>query len=76
MSFSYDNANRITTLLQGSALTTYQYDATGNETGTNLNGALTTNVFDNENRRINIQFPSGSPGFIRSMVECTGGASA
>jgi len=61
MSFTYDNANRIVTMLQGTDLTTYSFDANGNQTVENKSGAITTNVFDNENRLILIQFPADLP---------------
>ena len=60
MSFAYDNANRITTLLQGTNLTTHSYDAPGNLTLENLSGSLTSYQYDNENRLTQIQFPAGT----------------
>ena len=68
MSFAYDNANRIVTMLQGTNRTTYTYDATGNLTLENLASSLTSYAYDNENRLTGIQFA----GATRSTYTCNG----
>ena len=60
MTFTYDNANRIVTMLQGANLTTCTYDTTGNLTVENLATALTTNSYDNENRLTGIVNPDAT----------------
>ena len=60
MSFAYDNANRIVTMLHGANLTTYTFDSTGNLTLENLAGSLTSYSYDNENRLTLIQFSNAT----------------
>ena len=56
-------------MLQGAALTTYAYDATGNQTEENLNGSRTTYVYDNENRLTGMRYPDAT----RSTYTYAGG---
>ena len=60
MSFSYDAANRLATMLQGSAVTTYTSDNTGNLTEENASGSRTSYVYDNENRLTTVKFSNGT----------------
>jgi YD repeat-containing protein len=53
-------ANEITTIQQGSGVTTVSYDANGNQVGENLLGSLTSYSFDNENRLVRIAFSNGT----------------
>jgi len=57
---SYDLAQRLTTSMEGTALTTYSFDPAGNKIKENLDGALTTYTFDPANRLI---FQSSASGF-------------
>jgi YD repeat-containing protein len=56
---SYDPANRLTTSIQGSSLTTFGYDNAGNKTRQNAMGALSTFSFDPENRLVSLNSSSG-----------------
>lgn len=60
MTMTFDGADRLLTILQGANLTTVSFDANGNQTGENLNGALTTNTFDQENRLIGVVQADGT----------------
>jgi YD repeat-containing protein len=60
MSFVYDAANRIITMLQGVSMTTYTYDPCGNKTLENLSGSITSYSYDGENRLLVRQDPSGT----------------
>lgn len=54
MTMTFDGADRLLTILQGANLTTVTFDANGNQTGENLNGALTTNTYEQENRLVGV----------------------
>lgn len=60
MTMTFDAENRLVTMTQGSGTTTFSYDATGNLTGENLLGSLTSYVYDNENRLSQLQNPDGT----------------
>jgi YD repeat-containing protein len=72
MTFLYDAANRITTLLQGGTLTTFTFDNTGNQTEENAAGNRTTYGYDNENRLTSVVLPAGT----RSTVSVQGGGAS
>jgi len=50
MTFAHDPANRLLWIEQGALVTTVTFDNNGSQVGENANGALTTNVRDQENR--------------------------
>lgn len=63
VTFCYDAGNRLTTSIQGaSQLTTFSHDANGNLTGERCDtlGMLLTWTYDNENRCLTEQRPSGA----------------
>ena len=55
------STDRLTGADEGGTLTTFSYDANGNTTGENANGALTTNAWDDENRLKVLTPSSGDP---------------
>ena len=60
MSFSYDTASRIITMVQGAAKTTYTYNAVGNLALEAQGAAQTGYVYDGENRLLKLTNPDGS----------------
>ncbi len=63
MTLSYDAANRITTIAQGTgagSLTTVTFDANGNLTVEQVDSSRTSYVYDHENRLINVLFADGT----------------
>ena len=80
MTFVHDAANRITTMLQGTVVTTFSYDNNGNETEENAAGSRTTYQFDNENRLVSVLFADATrssytydgDGLRRSAFEAGG----
>lgn len=54
MTMTFGGADRLQTIQQCADLTTVSFDASGNQTGENLSGELTTNTFDRENRLIGV----------------------
>lgn len=61
MTFAYDAANRIVTMVQGSTVTTYTYDDNGNLTNEIAGIAATTYTYDPENRQTKVQVSGLSP---------------
>ena len=57
MSFTYDAANQMTTMLQGSAPTTYTFDRNGNRTIDHVLTDTTDYSYDDENRLVHISAP-------------------
>jgi YD repeat-containing protein len=80
MTMAFNAANEITTIQQGSGVTTVAYDANGNQVGENLLGSLTTYSFDNENRLVGVAFSNDTrstysyagDGLRRSAFEAGG----
>jgi hypothetical protein len=60
MTYVYNAVNRIVSMSQAPTLTNYTYLATGGISVENANGALLTNVLDNENRLLNTQFSNNT----------------
>lgn len=69
MTFANDPANRLLWIEQGSLVTTVSFDNNGNQVGENANGALTTNVYDQENRLVQVVNADGT----RSTYTYAGG---
>jgi len=56
---TYDIANRLTTSISGATVTSFSFDANGNQILVNIAGALTSMSYDKENR-LNLYLASGS----------------
>jgi YD repeat-containing protein len=55
--YSYDNANRLTQITQGSSVVGYTYDTAGRRTSLTLpNGVLVEYAYDNASRLTNITY--------------------
>jgi len=55
---TYDHTNRLLTTEDVSGITTYSYDANGNQTSIEeANGDVTTNTWDGENRLVQVEHP-------------------
>jgi YD repeat-containing protein len=67
MSFTYDAANQMTTMLQGSLLTTYTFDANGNQQLEHTPTANTQYHYDDENRLTLMTAPA-----VRNTYTCNG----
>jgi len=63
---TYDIANRLTTSIAGSALTSYTFDLNGNQTVVNVAGVLTSMSYDKENRLSVYLSPSSSVSYTYS----------
>jgi YD repeat-containing protein len=58
--YTYDLAQRIVTMAQGSLVTSYLYDGAGNLTREDAGGSVTTKTYDPENRLAGIAHPDGT----------------
>jgi len=57
VNYSYDNANRLTQITQGSSTVTYSYNAAGRRTSLTLpNGVLVEYGYDNASRLTSISY--------------------
>ncbi|MFO1000469.1 MAG: RHS repeat-associated core domain-containing protein [Planctomycetaceae bacterium] len=64
--YDYDNANRLQTVTDVSGITTYTYDANGNQhTIEEPNGDITTNTWNGENRLILVEHPDSTETVYR-----------
>lgn len=60
MTFTYDAASRITSIIQGAATTNYTYNGVGNLTLEAQGAATTGYVYDGENRLLKLTNPDGT----------------
>ena len=62
----YDLASRLTTVVSGSAVTSYSFDNNGNQILVNASGSLTTMAYDKENRLATYLAPGSSVSYAYS----------